>query len=46
LVGPAAEIEDRIAAYHAAGVDEVCLVPATAGDPAGERTLAALGPAR
>ena len=46
LVGPAAEIEDRIAAYHAAGVDEVCLVPATAGDPAGERTLGALGPAR
>ncbi|MFI6935210.1 hypothetical protein [Streptomyces sp. NPDC050287] len=28
-----------------AALDEIALVPATAGDPAGERTLTALGPA-
>lgn len=39
LVGGAAAVEQRIAAYREAGVDEICLVPATAGDPMGVRTL-------
>lgn len=39
LVGDAAEIEGRIAAYRDAGADEICLVPATAGDPMGAATL-------
>lgn len=43
LVGSPAEVDDRIADYVAAGVDEICLVPATAGDAA-ERTLGALAP--
>lgn len=46
LVGTAPEIERRVRAYHAAGIDEVCLVPVTADDPAGERTLTALGAMR
>lgn len=39
LTGGASDIEARLDEYRAAGADEVCLVPATAGDPAGERTL-------
>ncbi len=39
LVGSAAEIDARLEEYRAAGADEVCLVPATAGDPGGLRTL-------
>lgn len=39
LVGDKAFIEQRIAEYAAAGADEICLVPATAGDPLGERSL-------
>jgi len=39
LVGSRAAILERLAAYREAGADEVCLVPATAGDPAGQRTL-------
>lgn len=42
LVGSASEVEARIAAYHEVGVDEVAVVPVTAGDPAGARTLAEL----
>lgn len=39
LVGSQTEIERRIEEYRAAGADEICLVPATAGDPAGLRSL-------
>lgn len=39
LVGSETEIDQRIEAYRAAGVDELCLVPATAGDPGGKKTL-------
>lgn len=39
LVGSEAEIDQRIEAYRAAGVDELCLVPATAGDPGAQKTL-------
>jgi hypothetical protein len=41
LVGDADAIGARLDAY-AVGLDEVVLVPATAGDPGGERTLTAL----
>jgi probable F420-dependent oxidoreductase len=41
LVGDTDAIGARLEAY-AAGLDELVLVPATAGDPAGERTLTAL----
>lgn len=44
LVGSMEEIAASIAAYRDAGVDEICIVPATAGDPAGERTLRTLAP--
>ncbi len=39
LVGTREEIQSRLQAYIEAGADEICLVPATAGDPAGARTL-------
>jgi probable F420-dependent oxidoreductase len=42
LVGDLASVRERLAAYADAGLDEVALVPATAGDPGGERTLSAL----
>ncbi len=42
LVGGTDEIRERAAAYRDAGVNELVLVPATAGDPGGERTLRAL----
>jgi hypothetical protein len=45
LVGDLAAVRARIDAYAEAGLDEIALVPATAGDPAGERTLTALRPA-
>ncbi|MCM2517132.1 LLM class F420-dependent oxidoreductase [Streptomyces griseoincarnatus] len=45
LVGDPDTVRARIHAYAAAGLDEIALVPATAGDPAGERTLTALAPA-
>lgn len=44
LVGTEAEIRDRLEVYRQAGADEVCLVPATAGDNGGARTLAAMCP--
>jgi probable F420-dependent oxidoreductase len=42
LVGTVDEIEARISGYREAGIDEICVVPATAGDPAGRRTMEAL----
>lgn len=42
LVGDVDTVRARLDAYAAAGLDEVVLVPATAGDPGGERTLTAL----
>jgi probable F420-dependent oxidoreductase len=42
LVGDLDAVRARIDAYAEAGLDEIALVPATAGDPAGERTLEAL----
>lgn len=42
LVGDPDAVRARIDAYAEAGLDEIALVPATAGDPAGERTLGAL----
>lgn len=42
LVGDIDTVRDRLDAYAAAGLDEVVLVPATAGDPGGERTLTTL----
>ncbi|WP_460402649.1 LLM class F420-dependent oxidoreductase [Actinophytocola sediminis] len=42
LVGDVDAIRARMADYAAAGLDEIALLPATAGDPAGERTLTAL----
>ncbi len=42
LVGSVEEIDQRLQEYQAAGADEVCLVPATAGDPGGLRTLTAM----
>ncbi|MEV0073829.1 MULTISPECIES: LLM class F420-dependent oxidoreductase [unclassified Amycolatopsis] len=43
-IGSAAQVRDRIAAYHAAGADHVGLVPATAEDPAGRTLLRELAP--
>ncbi|MFH0179363.1 LLM class flavin-dependent oxidoreductase [Streptomyces cacaoi] len=42
LVGGLDTVRARIDAYAEAGLDEIALVPATAADPAGERTLTAL----
>jgi probable F420-dependent oxidoreductase len=42
-VGDEAACRARIAEYAAAGTDEVVIVPATAGDDAGTRTLTVLG---
>ncbi len=42
LVGSETEIAHRLNQYREAGADEVCLVPATAGDPGGLRTLEAM----
>ncbi len=42
LVGSAAEVAERLEAYRSAGADEICLVPATAGDDGGRKTLEAL----
>ncbi|MFJ2241857.1 LLM class F420-dependent oxidoreductase [Streptomyces sp. NPDC087859] len=46
LVGSLDAVRARIEAYAEAGLDEVALVPATAGDPGGQRTLTALAPER
>lgn len=42
LVGSRDHVAARVTAYHDAGVDEVCAVPATAGDDGARRTLTAL----
>jgi probable F420-dependent oxidoreductase len=42
LVGGEADVQERVAEYRAAGVDELAIVPATAGDPGGRRTLEVL----
>jgi probable F420-dependent oxidoreductase len=44
LIGDRQGIESRIGSYAAAGADEVCFVPATAGDEGGRRTLDAMLP--
>ncbi|MEJ3653482.1 LLM class F420-dependent oxidoreductase [Actinomycetes bacterium KLBMP 9759] len=46
LVGDTDDVAARLEAYADAGLDEVVLVPATAGDPGGERTLAAVAEMR
>ena len=43
-VGDAGTVRSRLAEYTAAGAADLALVPATAGDPGGERTLRALAP--
>jgi probable F420-dependent oxidoreductase len=45
LVGSEADLRARAERYRAAGVDELAVVPATAGDPGGRRTLEALASA-
>ena len=42
LVGSREGIADRIGEYRAAGADEICLVPATADDPGGMKSLQAM----
>ena len=46
LVGDTDTVRTQLAAYASAGLDEVVVVPATAGDPGGERTLTALATLR
>lgn len=46
LVGDIGTVRTRLTEYASAGLDEVVVVPATAGDPAGERTLTALATLR
>lgn len=46
IVVDADAVRGRLAAYADAGLDEVVLVPATAGDAGGERTLSALAELR
>lgn len=46
LVGDVRDVRARLDTYAAAGLDEVAIVPATSGDPGGERTLTALSPLR
>lgn len=46
LVGDVEAVRTRPAAYASAGLDEVVAVPATAGDPADERTLTAVAALR
>jgi probable F420-dependent oxidoreductase len=41
-IGDRVTVQDRIAAFRAAGADTVALVPATAEDPGGRRTLASV----
>lgn len=41
-VGSRSDVEEALGAYAAAGLDEMAIVPATAGDRNGERTLRAV----
>lgn len=42
MVGDIHTVSQRVAEYQAAGIDEICIVPATVGDPAAERTLSSV----
>jgi len=42
LLGDVTAVTKRIAEYRSAGIDDVCVVPATASDRAGRRTLTSL----
>ena len=42
IVGDEAAVRSRLDEYRAAGADEICIVPATAGDGGGLKTLEAL----
>lgn len=42
LLGDREWIRRRLDEYYAAGADEICLVPVTAEDPGGERTLTSM----
>jgi probable F420-dependent oxidoreductase len=42
IVGDAATMRERLDAYADAGLDEIAIVPATAGDVGGQRTLTAV----
>jgi probable F420-dependent oxidoreductase len=42
LVGDVGDVASRIDEYARAGLDEIAIVPVTAGDPGGERTLRAV----
>lgn len=46
LVGDAATVRDRVDEYADAGLDEAAIVPATADDVGGQRTLAAVAELR
>jgi alkanesulfonate monooxygenase SsuD/methylene tetrahydromethanopterin reductase-like flavin-dependent oxidoreductase (luciferase family) len=46
LVGSLDTVRHRLDEYAAAGLDEVALVPATASDPGGERTLSSFAELR
>jgi probable F420-dependent oxidoreductase len=39
ITGSIGDVDARIREYFDAGVDEICIVPTTAGDPGGARTL-------
>lgn len=42
LVGDIDSVRQRMQEYEAAGVDEICIVPATVGDPVAEHTLSSV----
>lgn len=42
MIGSHADLEQRLAAYRSAGITQVAIVPATADDRAGSRTLRAI----
>ncbi|MEM8497086.1 MAG: LLM class F420-dependent oxidoreductase [Pseudomonadota bacterium] len=42
MIGDIGTVRQRVAEYQAAGIDEICIVPATAGDPVADRTLQAV----
>lgn len=46
LVGSTEAVRARMAEYASAGLDEIAILPATAGDADGERTLTALADSR
>lgn len=44
VAGDGPHLIRRVKEYLAAGADEICIVPVTAGDPGGRRTLGCLAP--